>query len=158
MPEPKIVEHDSSEEIDGGYAYYDRSKHEIHILKPGPLYQRVLEHEMNHASHGMILRNLIILSERVTGLSVMVSTGLFVAMFLLGGILLAPISSLPIISAILIGGVFGIMFLFSGSFAFDALEEFFAEHAARARARQPRRNRGQDTGASSPMPEDYLGP
>src|SRR5438093_858937 len=59
MPEPKIVEHDSSEEIDGGYAYYDSEKHEIHILKPGPLYQRVLEHEQNHAHHSRLVRILL---------------------------------------------------------------------------------------------------
>lgn len=141
-PEPKIVQHNSAEEIDGACAYYDSGTHEIHILKPDALYDRILEHERNHANRTGPIRLLSILSESYTLQS---SLGIMFLSFILGFILISLRSSIGQLglnySIIAIGGIiFGSTFTLIIRLVSVPLEEFFAERYAIAKSKQPQAN------------------
>lgn len=137
--EPKIVQHDSAEEIDGGYAYYDYDTNEIHILKPDSLYQRILEHERNHARQTGPIRILSYITGNSTIQSALgvILLSVAIGLFTIG---LKPIiAGFPLTYTILLisGIISGTVLTLILPAVTIPLEEFFAERYAIAKSKQP---------------------
>lgn len=152
MQEPKIVQHDTPEEVDGAYAYYDRDTNEIHILKPDPLYARILSHEQHHAHAGLVARSLIRVSDSTTlGMSItlMVLAIMFSAISLM---IHQTLVQFPLewTFLYLAGMVTTVPLLLILGVLLPSFEEYLTEYVTRREAKQSRTSQVPDTGPSSP--------
>lgn len=146
----RIVEH--SRLSNGDFGFYDERTLTIHILTKEAMYRRVLRHEIAHAHWGRLARMTDILN------GILFSPGGRIALAItvigyFGYLIFLRLE--PLIGpSLILGFIFGFIFLFLGSQIFYWAEEARAERFAKMRKSRTKSKRNLVKNDKGPEPHD----